>query len=127
MNARAFQAVPQESGLHLVGSAPSAADLASLLREAAAGSEQAFLRFYDATCRDVLALELARVRADQVPAADPRRTAESRVRQRFVTAWRWASRQPASGLSPRTWLLTLDVAPGSGPGLPADEQEASCA
>lgn len=75
------------------------ASLAALLAGAADGDREAFLDFYDATCALVWRLEVRRART--------RTAAEAATRRRFFAAWARAGEQPASGLSPRAWLLSL--------------------
>jgi hypothetical protein len=96
----------------------------SLLRHAAAGNEQAFMAFYDATHRDAYRLELVRASAEGFMDNAGRRVAETRTRKRYVAAWRSAGYQQLSRLSPLAWLLALPVTPE--PDLAA-EQGPSCA
>ena len=75
------------------------ADLAALLRKAARGDIDAFLRFYDATIQTVF--DWARLRHQ-----DPD-LCEAAVRAVYALAWADAGGHADSGLSPRAWLLCL--------------------
>jgi RNA polymerase sigma-70 factor (ECF subfamily) len=79
------------------------AHLARLLVRSACGEVAAFMEFYDATCTLVWRLETARDR-DAVGAAQA-------LHARYQAAWLKAGSQGRSGLTPRTWLLSLSVAP----------------
>jgi len=83
--------------------------LAALLERSAAGDVAAFRELYDATCAAVWRLERCR-HHDPVAAA-------TAVRRRYRAAWAQAAGQPSSGLSPRAWLLSLDL--GDRPSAPA--------
>ncbi|HWJ83287.1 MAG TPA: hypothetical protein VNS55_13705 [Nocardioides sp.] len=98
--------------------APAVGDdrLRALLARAAEGDLEAFLAFYDATCAVVWRLERCRHR--------DRAQAEHATCERYVTAWRRAGRQPATGLSPRAWLLS--VATERDPQQPVDDAVEVC-
>lgn len=90
------------------GADSSAADLDALLSAAATGDRRAFTRFVDATTTPVFRLELARA-LRRVPASLASTAAETAVRRRYVAAWTRAADHRSSGLSPRAWLLSLDI------------------
>lgn len=72
-------------------------DLAELLRLAADGDADAFMRFYDATIDRVYLLARA---CSAGPAG-----VDDVVKSVFERAWRAAAGQARSGLSPMAWLL----------------------
>jgi len=87
------QGEPEGSG------APSAPDLAELLRRSGRGDEAAFARLYDATAARAYGLAVRVVR-------DPAQ-AEEVAQEAFLEIWRTASRfDPARG-SAVSWILTL--------------------
>lgn len=88
------------------GSMPSREVLSALLVRSAAGDQEAFAQFYDATCH--IAYRWARCSLGDAA------TAEQAVLRLYVAAWRRAGQHPASGLSPLAWLLALPASAASG-------------
>lgn len=82
------------------GSSPTNGELAHLLRLAAAGDADAFLRVYDATITMVYGY--ARLRYDDPAAVD------GFACSLYLRVWRSAAAYPESGLSVRAWLLRHD-------------------
>lgn len=92
------------------------AHLADLLRFAAGGNTDAFMRFYDLTCA-------AAYRAARLTCTD-RDRAEDLVCALYARAWTTAGSYPRSGLSPVAWLLAGVAEPGLGSRrAPADVAE----
>lgn len=79
--------------------APSAPDLADLLRRCGRGDDAAFAQLYDATSRRVFGLALRVVR-------DPAQ-AEEVSQEAFLEIWRTSGRFDPDRGSPLSWLMTL--------------------
>ena len=79
--------------------APSAPDLADLLRLSGRGDEGAFARLYDAASSRVFGLALRVVR-------DPAQ-AEEVAQESFLEIWRTSGRYDPDRGSPLAWLLTI--------------------
>lgn len=81
------------------GTNDQAAELATLLRQAARGDEAAFARIYDLTSARIYGLVLRVVR-------DPAQ-AEEVTQEVFLQIWRTASRYDASRGRALSWMMTL--------------------
>lgn len=75
--------------------------LADLLADAAAGDEQAFMRFYDHTSGVAYGVALRR-------SADPVAAREA-TRALYLQAWQQVHGYAGSGLSPLAWLLSSEL------------------
>lgn len=75
--------------------------LADLLADAAAGDEQAFMRFYDHTSGVAYGVALRR-------SADPVAAREA-TRALYLRAWQHVHGYAGSGLSPLAWLLSSEL------------------
>jgi RNA polymerase sigma-70 factor (ECF subfamily) len=93
------QVRPVAAGAPFEEGAPSAPDLADLLKACGRGDQTAFAQLYDATSRRVVGLAVRVVR-------DPAQ-AEEVAQEAFLEIWKMSGRfDPAKG-SPLGWLLTI--------------------